>query len=96
MRLRSLRALAVPALLLAACGGEPPESDDRTASGEVLEGSLSDAMIPLDRLESQPPLMRSRVAEGGGAESDEAATGDAAPGDDGPGENPLFPAGTTG
>jgi hypothetical protein len=45
--------------LLAACGGDAPqpESDDaRTASGEVLEGTISDAMLPVETLKSQPPL----------------------------------------
>ncbi len=45
-------------LALAACGGDPgPSADGGSASGEVLEGSISDAMLPLDTLQSQsPPL----------------------------------------
>ena len=47
----------LPCLLLAACGGggdEPQDGggDGRTATGEVLEGSISDAMIPLDQVKS--------------------------------------------
>ena len=62
MRIMNARllALACPALLLASCGDEPApvESDERTASGEVLEGSISDAMLPLDTVTSAPPLLR--------------------------------------
>jgi hypothetical protein len=49
---------ALPALaLLAACGGNAPASSDgRAASGEVLEGTISDAMLPIDRVRSEPPL----------------------------------------
>lgn len=49
--------LALPALaLLAACGGNAPADDGRAASGEVLEGTISDAMLPTDRVRSEPPL----------------------------------------
>jgi hypothetical protein len=49
--------LALPALaLLAACGGEAPADDSRSASGEVLEGTISDTMLPVDRVRSEPPL----------------------------------------
>lgn len=50
--------LALPALaLLAACGGgDSSESDGRAASGEVLEGTISDEMLPVDRVRSEPPL----------------------------------------
>jgi hypothetical protein len=40
--------------LLAACDREPAE--EGTATGEVLEGSVSDAMLPLDRVRSEAPL----------------------------------------
>ena len=48
------------ALLLVACGGEKTnEAEDvRQAGGEVLEGSISDAMIPLDQLRSQGEMLR--------------------------------------
>jgi len=41
--------------LLAACNEEPAD-DGRAASGEVLEGTISDAMLPVDRVRSEPPL----------------------------------------
>lgn len=89
MRRRSLLAIALPAALLAGCGGGSDDNDDRTATGEVLEASVSDAMIPLEQLESQPPLMRERAseeAEAGGI-LDPASEAES---DEGPGENPLL------
>jgi hypothetical protein len=47
--------LLLPLALLAACGEEAVD-DGRAASGEVLEGTISDAMLPLDRVQSEPPL----------------------------------------
>jgi len=42
--------------LLAACGGTSSGNDSRAASGEVLEGTISDEMLPVDRVRSEPPL----------------------------------------
>ncbi|MFB0612578.1 hypothetical protein [Aurantiacibacter poecillastricola] len=60
MSTRLLAGLAAPALLLlTACGDDAEvavEDDGREASGEVLEGSISDEMLPLDQVRSQPPL----------------------------------------
>ena len=43
----------MPLALLAACGDDAAEDGDgRSASGEVLEGTASDAMLPLDQLRS--------------------------------------------
>ena len=54
--------LALPLLvLLAGCGGDAPADDGRAASGEVLEGSISDDMLPLDRLRSEPPRFASET-----------------------------------
>jgi hypothetical protein len=48
----------VPLALLAACGEEPAaDGDGRSASGQVLEGSISDDMLPLDKVQSEPPLL---------------------------------------
>jgi hypothetical protein len=52
---RSL-ALIVPLALLSACN-KGAEKDSRSASGEVLQGTISDEMLPLDKLKSQPPLL---------------------------------------
>ena len=43
-------------LALAACGGDKSNSQG-TAGGEVLPGSASDAMLPVDRIKSQPPTL---------------------------------------
>ena len=59
----------VPLALLAACGDDAAEDGDgRSASGEVLEGTASDAMLPLDQLRSEPPLLApERAPAAGGA-----------------------------
>lgn len=47
---------ALPAAaLLAACGGDATDSTV-AAPGEVLDGTISDAMLPLDRVRSEAPL----------------------------------------
>jgi hypothetical protein len=53
-----LIAPALLALLLTACGGDEAKKAEGagTAQGEVLPGSVSDAMIPLDQVKSQAPL----------------------------------------
>ena len=57
--------LAAPLALLAACGDEAPTDDSRAATGEVLEGTISDAMLPVDRVRSQPPLAAPEPGPGG-------------------------------
>lgn len=50
--------IAVTVLSLLALGGCQKEEPKQTAaaSGQILPGSISDAMVPEDRLTSQPPL----------------------------------------
>lgn len=63
-------------IALAACGQEKPAEKAR-AGGEILPGSASDAMLPLDSLQSQPPAAppsESRVAGKGDAAA--AASGE--------------------
>lgn len=50
--------LAALALLAAGCTEEAsaPAKQGARAAGEVLGGEISDAMIPLEQLESQAPL----------------------------------------
>ena len=81
---RSTLAFALPLLLaLSACEDEPEiavEDDGREASGEVLEGSISDEMIPLDQVRSQPPLAAPEEGEGG-ADGEDAEGGEVVDGE---------------
>ncbi|WP_033376526.1 hypothetical protein [Porphyrobacter sp. AAP82] len=54
--------LALP-LVLAACEQQAaaPAAQGGAPSGEVLAGSISDAMIPLEQLDSQAPLAPRQV-----------------------------------
>jgi hypothetical protein len=78
MRLNPSVTLSLPMLLpmalLVACGEEPAASDGgRSATGEVLEGTISDAMLPLATATSQPPLLPPEQQEDGGEEPPVAA-----------------------
>lgn len=64
------------ALMVAACGGAKKDEGAGTAAGEILPGSASDAMLPLDTVRSQAPLAP-KVESTGAAGP--AATDDAAP-----------------
>ena len=69
----------LPAIIaLAACGDDPapPATGDGTASGKVLEGSISDAMLPLDTVQSQSPLLAPSSADSGGSDDVSANLGD--------------------
>jgi hypothetical protein len=52
------RCLALALLATAACSDAPgaPAKQGDAAAGEVQGGTISDAMIPLEQLESQAPL----------------------------------------
>lgn len=85
-------AILPAALTLAACGGQTPErgDDEREAEGEVLGGTISDQMLPLDQLQSQSPVLRDRPS--GGAGEDDAAEGEEENGEDGASAPPDAPA----
>lgn len=57
MKRAAILALSL-AVLAAGCNEEaaPPAKQGAKAAGEVLGGEISDAMIPLEQLESQAPL----------------------------------------
>ena len=58
-------AMLLGLLCLSGCKGEPkPDAETGTAQGEVLPGAASDAMLPLDTVQSQAPL--APKSEGGG------------------------------
>ncbi len=69
MNLRLPIVLAASALL-AACGGDNAQREEGgvgEAEGEVLGGSISDEMLPLDTIKSQsPPLKESSASSEGG------------------------------
>ncbi|MEQ1498654.1 MAG: hypothetical protein ABL914_08315 [Novosphingobium sp.] len=67
--MRSWMMIAGLGLALAACQGEEKKATGGNASGEILPGSVSDAMLPLDTVKSQAPL--APKAEG----SDKAESG---------------------
>ncbi|MCK9543543.1 MAG: hypothetical protein M0R03_16115 [Novosphingobium sp.] len=75
----AIRFLAIPLLTLplaglAACD-KPGGSEARApAASDVMEGSISDAMLPLDSVRSQPPLAP-RVEKTGRAGSKEEGDG---------------------
>jgi uncharacterized protein YcfL len=78
-----LLAAALPALLLAGCGGHKAKdkTDQRTASGEVLQGTISDSMLPLARVTSQPPRLKAQPSENAGTDqgNQTGTPGDAPP-----------------
>ncbi|MGB3739370.1 MAG: hypothetical protein WA948_08460 [Pontixanthobacter sp.] len=93
---RSL-GLTVCCLLLASCGGEPEPApvEETTATatgarGDVLPGSISDAMLPLDTVTSTAPRAANIEGEDDGGSdddtSDETNSIADAPGDDGDGD----------
>lgn len=55
-------------LLVAACGDDPEvsDSDARSATGEVVEGTISDDMLHMDKVRSQSPLLQEEEGAGEG------------------------------
>ena len=63
MMIRSALLLVAATATLSGCGDDAPPAEteveaERNAKGEVIGGTISDAMIPLDRLRSQSPPVR--------------------------------------
>lgn len=73
-----LPAALIPLALLAGCGeepvAEPTDNDGRTAAGEVIGGTISDAMLPLDTVRSQAPRAVVESEAGSGEPGGDAAT----------------------
>ena len=70
MNIRFAFLALMPVLLLASCADDAAptvEEGEREASGEVLEGSISDEMLPLEQVRSQAP---SAAAESEEADAD--------------------------
>jgi hypothetical protein len=92
---RNLPLALLPIALLAACGGGKDKAEKGGgAAGQVAEGTISDAMLPLDTVKSEPPLAAPESLASGSpgakAKGGAAAAADAAA-DTGPSPN----AGTT-
>ncbi len=71
---RPLILALAPLLLLGACGKSSAPQASSTASGEILPGSVSDAMLETDRSQAQAPL--APAAHSSAAKADSSATGD--------------------
>ena len=84
--------LASTCLALAACGDTaetPAEADEsRDARGEVLGGSISDDMLPLDTVTSQSPSQGGEEGETTSSTSDPTAARDPQPAE--PAEEPVM------
>ena len=84
MTLRAPTLFACAALLaLAGCHSAVQKTDNqRTAEGQVLKGSISDAMLPYDAVTSEPPVAAPRAAAPDAAEAtDTPSQADSAPTD---------------
>jgi len=69
-----LLAAALLVSALCACGDNDPAEGE--ATGEVLEGTISDEMLPLDRVRSEAPLADrtgTRRSDGGGVAESQGA-----------------------
>lgn len=93
MKLRHL-TLAL-CIAMAACGQKADDGKATAAGGEVLPGSISDAMIDLDTSTASPPLapVKASAKKASAPEASEAALeGDAAPAAAAPAPTPSAPA----
>ncbi len=63
----TILAAILLALPLAACGDKQKETQAQ-AGGEILPGSISDEMLPMDTATSKPPLAPKAVADSGDAD----------------------------
>ena len=77
--MRNAIAVGCLVLTLAACKGDEKKPVGGNASGEILPGSVSDAMLPLDTVTSQAPLApKAETSEKGDtAKPDRTAAGPA-------------------
>lgn len=71
-RLIHMACLIALPLALTACGEKEPETK-AVAAGEILEGSINDAMLPMDTVRSQPPLAPQTQAAAKAGKSEDAA-----------------------
>ncbi len=91
MNHRPAFCLVAGAIMLSACGSDAPSEETeaeagRGAKGEVMGGTISDAMIPLDQLKSKSPHITEEPtppSTGDAGNGDAAAEADADPADGG-------------
>ena len=81
------RPLLAAVLLVALAACDQKGEERAGAAGEILEGSVSDAMIPVDQLRTEPPLAPRKA--GGAGKGGERKAGAAKPGDDAPDTTPT-------
>lgn len=92
MKRAAILALAV---ITAACSEEAaaPAEQGGSAAGEVLGGAISDAMIPLEQIESQAPLAPRAAPSAGDADAEQPeVSGELPPPDEGAEAAPAAPA----
>lgn len=65
------------AFALTACGSEKADPNAKAAGGEILPGTISDAMINLDTSTATPPLAPTRGKKSDASGEDEPASSDA-------------------
>ena len=75
MKFKRWAILPVAALALAGCQAEKKPATKGSAGGEVLAGSASDAMLPIDTVRSQPPLAPRPTASAGSAPTKARSSG---------------------
>ena len=88
-------AILALALLTAACTEEAaaPVEQGGNAAGEVLGGEISDAMIPLEQLESQAPLVPRAAPSAADVDAGQPeVSGDEVPASEGAEAAPAAPA----
>ena len=74
MKHRALLLASAALLALAGCHKTVPRAQTAgNASGEILPGAASDAMLPLDSLHSAPPVAAVKEGGAGGDASDTSA-----------------------
>lgn len=76
---RSLLLLPLAALALSGCDKKEEDKNAQAAGGEVLPGTVSDAMIDLDTSTAEPPLQPVQPTGGatGGTKATSAPAADA-------------------
>ncbi|MEI6640639.1 MAG: hypothetical protein WCL10_01290 [Novosphingobium sp.] len=96
----ALAMALAPALMLTGCGSSSTPQAGPTASGEILPGTVSDAMLDTDRSQAEAPLAPAAhsaatkanpAATASNAASDGSAAGVGAPAGEAPNTSPPKP-----